>query len=302
MIQKYFLFLFFSLLFITIRGWAQAPAVGWIVPDEAKAKVSPVQFTPERVKGGDAVFQKNCKSCHGDPGKQNWIKLVPPPGDPASADFQKQTDGEMFFKITAGKVPMPTFGTILSDEERWQVISYIRSFNKTYVQPPLALSAGPGSKNLKLRMYCNYKQKTLYVLCNEILKDNKELAANGIDIQLTVKRYFGNLKAGDPKTTDSRGLALFEFPSDIPGGKFGFLEISAKVKDESGKLIANTVTDKLAIGKHYQLKSLTDAHAMWSVRSKAPIWLVLTFSLALITAWGFIFYILFLLKKLKQAN
>jgi mono/diheme cytochrome c family protein len=302
MIQKYFLFLFFSLLFITIRGWAQAPAVGWVVPDEAKAKASPVKFTPETVKAGDAVYQKNCKACHGDPGKQNYIKLVPPPGDPASADFQKQTDGEMFFKITTGKVPMPTFGTILSDGERWQVISYIRSFNKMYVQPALATAAVPGSKNLKLRMYCNYKQKKLYVLCNEIVKDNREVPANGIDIQLNVKRYFGILKAGDPKTTDSHGMALFDFPSDIPGGKFGILEISARVKDESGKLIANTVTDKLAIGKHFQLGSLTDAHAMWSVRSKAPIWLILTFSLSIIGVWGIIFYIFLLLKKLKQAN
>ena len=114
----------------------------WVVPEEAKGKVCPFQFTPETVKSGENVFQKNCKSCHGDPGKQNWAKIVPPPGDPASAGFQGQTDGEMFYRITTGKAPMPQFGNVLSDEERWHVISYIRSFNSGYVQPAPRYKSG----------------------------------------------------------------------------------------------------------------------------------------------------------------
>lgn len=299
--KKYPLIILLIFIFFRLTASAQAP-VTWVVPDEAKAKVCLFGFTAETVKGGETVYQKNCRSCHGDIGKANWAKIVPPPGDPASAEFQKQTDGEIFYRVTTGKAPMPTFGNILSDEERWQVISYIRSFNSAYVQPAPNLNAGMGSKNLKIRMYCNYKQKKLYVLCNEIAKDNKEFPAKGIEIQLNVKRYFGILKIGDPKTTDALGFALFDFPSDIPGGKYSFLEITARVHDDSGKLYANQVTSRLAIGKHYQLKSLTDAHAMWSVRSKAPLWLILTFSISLVTVWGFIFYILLHLKKLKQAN
>jgi hypothetical protein len=107
---------------------------------------------------------------------------------------------------------------------------------------------------------------------------------------------------GDPKTTNARGMVLFDFPSDLPGGQSGILEITARVKDETGLLYANEAKASLAIGKPYLLKSLTDARAMWSVRSKAPVWLILTFSLSLITVWGFIFYILISLKKLKQTN
>jgi len=300
MIKKHLYLLFILLFILKFVSIAQQPAPVWVVPEEAKSKVCPFQFTPETVKSGENVFQKNCRSCHGEPGKQNWAKIVPPPGDPASAKFQEQTDGEFFYRITAGKAPMPQFGTILSDEERWQVISYIRSFNPNYTQPAPVIRAMSGSKNLKLRIYCNYKQKKIYVLCKEITKDKTEIAAKGIDIQLSVKRYFGILNLGDTKTTNSSGIAQFDFPSDLPGGQFGILDLKARVKDETGLLYANQVTARFAIGKPYLLKSLTEAHAMWSVRTKAPLWLVLTFTLSLITVWGFIFYILFSLKKLHQ--
>jgi len=300
--KKYAGIIFFTVIVFRLSVFAQTPAGPWVVPDDAKTKVCPFQFTSESVKAGEAVFQKNCKSCHGDPGKQNWAKIVPVPGDPASADFQKQTDGEMFFKVTTGKAPMPTFGSILSNEERWQVISYLRSFNPKYVQPQPEVKAGSKSRTLKLSMYCNYKQKKLYVLCKEVTQNKSAIPAKGIDIQLNVTRYFGILKVGDPKTTNAQGLALFDFPSDVHGGRYGILELSARVVDETGLLYSNQANAKLAIGKPYLLKSLTDARAMWSVRTKAPIWLILTFSLSLITVWGFIFYILISLKKLKETT
>jgi cytochrome c5 len=301
MIKRYRVILFFILFIFRIVGYSQAPASAWVVPEEAKEKLAPFKFTPETVKNGEATFQKICKSCHGDPGKQNWAKIVPPPGDPASVEFQKQTDGEMFFRVTSGKTPMPQFGNILSEDERWQVISYIRSFNTGYVQSISLANAPKGSKNLKLRMYCNYSQKKVYVLCKELTEENSEFPAKGIEIQLNVKRYFGSLQL-DTKTTNAKGLALFDFPSGLPGGQFGILDLSASVKDGSGLLHATPTRARFAIGKPFLLKSLTDARAMWSVRSKAPLWLIFTFSFSLIVVWGFIFYILFSLKKLRQTN
>jgi mono/diheme cytochrome c family protein len=300
MIKKYFLVLFGFLLLARFAGSGQTPAANWVVPEEAREKVAPFQFTPETVKGGENVFQRNCKSCHGDPGKQNFAKIVPPPGDPASSAFQKQTDGEMFFRVTTGRTPMPQFGNILSEEERWQVISYIRSFNPEYVQPAPAMSQVKGAKTLTLRIYCNYRQKKLYVLCKEVTKEKKELPAGGIGILLNAKRYFGTLKIWEPKTTNASGFAIFDFPSDLPGDRYGILDLSARVKDETGLLSSREASIRLAIGKPVALKSLTDARAMWSVRSKAPVWLILTFSLTLIVIWGFIFYILLSLKKIHQ--
>jgi len=292
--------LFLGILLVRTGATGQTAPAAWVVPEEAAEKVCPFQFSPETVKAGENIFQRNCKSCHGDPGKKNWAKIVPPPGDPASADFQKQTDGEMFFRITTGKAPMPQFGSILSTEERWQVISFLRSFNSGYIQPLPVVNTAAGEKNLKLYLYCNYKQKLLYVICKEVTEENKEISIKGIDIQLNARRYFGILKIGDPKTTDKLGMVLFPFPSDLPGGKWGILDLSASVSDPSGLLNSRDAHGKLAIGKPLLLKSLTTGRAMWQVRSKAPIWLILTFSLSILTVWGFIIYILLSLRKLKN--
>jgi hypothetical protein len=197
---------------------------------------------------------------------------------------------------------MPQFGTILSDEERWQVISYIRSFNPNYVQPAPVVILAAGEKNLELSLICDYRQKKLYVLCNEIAKNNQMIPAKGIEIQLSAERYFGTLKLGEPKSTNAAGIAVFEFPSDIPGGTHGIIDLTVQVNDGTGLLHAKKVSEKLAIGKPVIMKSLTDARAMWSVRSKAPVWLILTFSLTLITIWGCIIYILFALRKMKYSN
>ena len=227
--------LFLGILLVRTGATGQTAPAAWVVPEEAAEKVCPFQFSPETVKAGEndpvktgftyerlmtgpiASDMETAKAR-----VQKLTKIVPPPGDPASADFQKQTDGEMFFRITTGKAPMPQFGSILSTEERWQVISFLRSFNSGYIQPLPVVNTAAGEKNLKLYLYCNYKQKLLYVICKEVTEENKEISIKGIDIQLNARRYFGILKIGDPKTTDKLGMVLFPFPSDLPGGKFSW--------------------------------------------------------------------------------
>ena len=41
--------------------------------------------------------------------------------------IRKETDGELFWKITVGKKPMPNYRTRLSPTDRWNVINYLRS-------------------------------------------------------------------------------------------------------------------------------------------------------------------------------
>jgi mono/diheme cytochrome c family protein len=37
------------------------------------------------------------------------------------------TDGEIFYQISQGRKPMPAFKKRLSEEERWQLVLYVRS-------------------------------------------------------------------------------------------------------------------------------------------------------------------------------
>ena len=103
----------------------------WEVPEEAKAMKNPVEKTPEAIEAGKALYKKHCAMCHGDAGKGDgpatkFIKPAPP--DISSPEAQESmTDGEIFYKITNGKRPMPPMQRKMSETERWQVVHYVRT-------------------------------------------------------------------------------------------------------------------------------------------------------------------------------
>ena len=132
--NKLSLLLLVAYIFLARTGSYAQP---WVVPDDYQKMAAPFIFDAKTVKSGEAVYIKNCKSCHGDPGKNNVAKITPVPKDPASKEYQNQPDGSLFYKIATGRGPMPAFGNILKEEERWQVISYVRTYNPTYKQPPV---------------------------------------------------------------------------------------------------------------------------------------------------------------------
>ena len=68
----------------------------WIVPDEEASLANPSEYTLDNVKMGKAIYIKNCKSCHGDPGKNNPLALVPSPVDIASEKMQINSEGALF--------------------------------------------------------------------------------------------------------------------------------------------------------------------------------------------------------------
>jgi mono/diheme cytochrome c family protein len=68
-------------------------------------------------------------SCHGDKGKGNGsaaIALNPNPADWTSKRIQAESDGEIFWKITKGRGPMPPWRH-LPENDRWAVVRYIRT-------------------------------------------------------------------------------------------------------------------------------------------------------------------------------
>lgn len=108
---------------------AQAP---WTAPDSEKSKKSPVAAGPKGVEQGKKVAQVNCASCHGPAGKGNGpaaMALQPKPADWTSKKVQDETDGEIFWKITTGRGPMPAWKH-LPENDRWALVQYIRSLKK----------------------------------------------------------------------------------------------------------------------------------------------------------------------------
>ena len=274
----------------------------WVVPDDQKAVVAPVKFTPEMQKLGEQLYLKNCQSCHGLMGKDNWAKLTPPPGDLSKDKAQKQTDGEIFFRITTGKVPMPEFRNILSEDDRWGVIAYLRTFNPKYVQPnPVAKAAFTG-RIVTLNMKFDDQMKKIVVSATEKLKEGNTGPAAGVEVMLFVQRYFGKMQVGDIKTTNPKGQALFEFPADLPGNKEGYVEVSAMVNDPKSQMKTTPASANLAIGAPTDKPGLTETRAWWSTRGKAPVWILLTYTISVIVVWGFILYIVSSILKIRKLS
>lgn len=294
--------LFFTFLVFT-ASLTKVSAQTWVVPDDQKGKVAPFLFTPDMQKQGEGIYTKNCVSCHGMPGKDNWVKqLNPPPGDLSKPKAQNQVDGELFYRITNGKAPMPEFRNILSEDERWWVISFLRSFNPKYVQPNPAGKGAFAGKIVKLKVDYDSVQHKVKVFATELTKEKTMVPSKGIEIMLFVKRYFGSMQIGDPKTTGERGVASFDFPTDLPGDIEGKVELTCRVNDASGSISSTPVTGTYTIGVPTDRPGLTETRAWWSTRDKAPVWIIITFSLTVVVVWGIIFSILFSLLKIRKLS
>lgn len=125
--MRKFFFLSAAVLFLLpgLQGFSQV----WEVPADQDALKNPSAFNNENVKAGRELYNTHCKSCHGDPGKNNALPLVPPPPDVTSEQMLQNSEGALFYKITTGRVAMPAFETTLTEEQRWRIVSFMKSFD-----------------------------------------------------------------------------------------------------------------------------------------------------------------------------
>jgi mono/diheme cytochrome c family protein len=64
-----------------------------------------------------------------------------------AAKMSKVTDGEIYYQITQGRKPMPSFRKKLSEQQRWQLVLLVRSFAEHSASPPATVQPDvPGSK------------------------------------------------------------------------------------------------------------------------------------------------------------
>ncbi len=117
---------------LALAAWAGAHGEkSWPVPDDAKKLKNPVPATQATLAAAKAIFLDNCAQCHGEQGKGDGPEA--PMYDVMPADFTdphmmgEMTDGEIFWKISEGRKPMPTYKKRLTEEQRWQLVNYLRT-------------------------------------------------------------------------------------------------------------------------------------------------------------------------------
>ena len=117
---------------------ADAPAGGdqWTAPARAAKKKNTVAADDKSIADGKVMYLQECRACHGDAGKGDGPSahdLEKTPGDLSNPKMWEQSDGALFWKITEGRKPMPTYAQRFTDEQRWSIVNYVRTLAP---QPP----------------------------------------------------------------------------------------------------------------------------------------------------------------------
>jgi mono/diheme cytochrome c family protein len=112
------------------------------VDEHAPKQANPFQPTMDNIMDGSMIYDKNCAGCHGSlkqpvsPMRTNYYPPVPQlmghiPDDP---------DGNLFYVIKYGVryTAMPGWGGVLSDDDIWKTVVFIKNSEqmKNTAQPP----------------------------------------------------------------------------------------------------------------------------------------------------------------------
>ncbi len=110
-------------------------------PSRYLKKTNPLPASAENLKAGERLYHRNakptaCRMCHGILGNGNGKLapgLAPPPRNfTCKETMQEIADGQMFWIIRNGSksTAMPPHKSTLSEKQIWQLIHYIRKFQR----------------------------------------------------------------------------------------------------------------------------------------------------------------------------
>lgn len=107
----------------------------WKAPASADTLVNPYYIEPLTLPQGQEIYTIYCAPCHGNQGKADGLaydnlKVKPPKFQ--DKKVTAQTNGALFWKIREGRGEMPAFKELLSEEQKWQLVEYVRDLSKPY--------------------------------------------------------------------------------------------------------------------------------------------------------------------------
>jgi mono/diheme cytochrome c family protein len=124
---------------------AAAPAQAARISFSELAVAPKPEVTPQFVERGKTVYGQNCAACHGVKGDGEGDAaafLLPKPRNFAAAQYRLRstpsgdlpTDVDLFRAVSLGMpgTPMPPWKHSLSDEDRWAVVEYIKTFSPRF--------------------------------------------------------------------------------------------------------------------------------------------------------------------------
>lgn len=271
-------------------GFAQ----DWEIPEDVKTLTNPLEITSEVTEQGLDLYNTHCKSCHGDVGQGNFLStLNPVPSDLGTESFKSSNSGgEIFYKITEGKVTMPSFKTTLSEEERWAIVTYLKPEN-TEANTEEDVST---AKNVSLSVQTNDEKKSVVVSLWGEDEEGNAIKVKGAKVEVYAKRIFGNLLLGKGKS-NKNGMVAVEFPTDLPGDTAGMVKLIVLVPD-----FKKEETLDVKWGVPVKPKKFTEQASLWGTNANAPWWIILLYVGIAGAVWTVIVYIVFRIIRIKKLS
>lgn len=102
---------------------------GWSAPAEMAARHNPIATTVSSIERGQRIFAATCATCHGQQGRGDGpaaAALNPKPADLVVMAPQ-HTDGDFAWRIATGRGAMPAWQNVLSEEQIWDVVNYLKA-------------------------------------------------------------------------------------------------------------------------------------------------------------------------------
>jgi mono/diheme cytochrome c family protein len=134
-------FLFAAILiltFVVVAYWITEENKPWIVPPEYKSLKNPLTPSESNLRAARQIYVDECLQCHGERGQGDGPEArshFPLPADLTDAKrMASVADGEIFYQISEGRRPMPSFKNRLTQDQRWQLVLLVRSFSHPAAQ------------------------------------------------------------------------------------------------------------------------------------------------------------------------
>ena len=269
----------------------QVSSQEWMVPPDQSALTNPSDYNLENIKKGEEIYTRNCQSCHGDPGKNNPLALVPLPVDIASERMHANSEGDLFYKITTGRGVMPPFKASISEDDRWKLINFIMNYKPG--DKALLVDAPP--VKAKLLASVNEEKSTV-----EILAEHESTGRGGLanaPVIISAKKTFGNIELGRTITNEN-GRTEFVIPENVIGDEEGYVSIVVSLGD--GYEAHEVALEKARVGINKVVPRLIQSEVLWSTNNNIQLWLLLSYIVAAGGAWLVIGYIIYQIIKIKK--
>jgi mono/diheme cytochrome c family protein len=102
----------------------------WIVPAAFEELESPIAISDAGQQRAREQYLLTCAKCHGflaqGDGPQYQV-LIPRPLPWSVSGVNSQSEGALFYKISAGRDDMPEYGSRVTEVEIWELVHYVKS-------------------------------------------------------------------------------------------------------------------------------------------------------------------------------